>query len=429
MMKHKVFIFFNLIVFLSTPIFANISKVRSSGNNGNGTIIDGCVTVAENPTATDGTKISICYKWLQPYDQSKKTFLFLVGGPGASFEYYMLFGEFWLNTNLGKNYNLLFFDPRGVGHSSEINSANVDSHDLRQYTLANMTDDIESLRKNLLGDQSIGLIGHSTGGHQVFDYAIRFPEHVSKIISLHGGASGLGFQTQVYYRLNEWQKAGASIEPQKLVSLQQLVQSGSACDSDGSKLLPTSWNQLTSYALYGTVSQRKMLPKLIMSLVQGNIDSQSFCQNKSVNVQKEFPILQSNDPLNAMSGINPIINANIVCSNFITKASIGSLPAPFHDPTFNFIWSPQCQPLLMSGKITEDQFDVRTSISQIQVPILVVGSDGDQWIPFKVQNEIWENMTDPQKIKSEIHELRQCGHFSFYECPHQLKLIIDHFLN
>jgi len=414
-----------LTAFLFVLVFSLVGAQTAFAANPN----DGCVSVPENPSNSGGTEISICYKWLRPFDKNKRTYIFLVGGPGAGFDYYMRFSEFWLNTALGQKFNLLFFDPRGVGRSSEVNATNLAEHDMRQYTLANMTNDIESLRKALLGDQSIGLIGHSTGGHQVFEYATRFPDHVFKVISLHGGASALGFLTQVYYRLAEWQNAGAAIDSQKLQRLLQLMQSGLACDSDGSKLSSSSSTQVVYFALYGTVSQRNMLPGLLNSLVLGNVDSRIFCEAPQVNTQRQFPSLEANDPLNAMSGINSIINTNVVCSNFITKDAVASLASPFRDPTYNSIWAPQCLPLLSAGKITENLFDVRRRISEIQVPILIVGADRDQWIPYPVQNEIWQNMTDNQKASSEIHELKRCGHFSFYECPSQLKSILDHFIN
>jgi pimeloyl-ACP methyl ester carboxylesterase len=223
--------------------------------------------------------------------------------------------------------------------SCTVNGSNVGSYDLFQYTLRNMTDDVESLRKNLLGNQSIGVIGHSTGAHQVFDYAIRFPDQVFGIISLHGGASGLGFLTQTYYRLIELQKAFAGIDSGQIAQLRQLIQSGGACDQDGNKLPSSAWQQLTNFALYGTVSQRKELSNIFKSLIGGNLAPKTFCS--SVNGNKEskalMPQIPSNDPLNAMAGINPIINQNVICSNFVTKDAVAVLPAPFHDPTYNYI--------------------------------------------------------------------------------------------
>lgn len=388
----------------------------------------GCVVVPENPQLVEGVSISLCYQWLNTYDPDKQTFIFLVGGPGAGFSYYLKFRDFWLNTKLGQKYNILFFDPRGVASSSEINANSFIQSDLRQYTLTNMTNDIESLRKKLLGEQSVGLIGHSTGGHQVFDYAIRFPGHVFEIISLHGGVSGLGFLTQTYYRLSEWQKAGVGIDSAKLVRLQQLIQSGAACDQDGSKLSTTAWSQISSFALYGTVPQRQILPGLLDSLIQGNVESKHFCKAVTSSAKKLIPDIPSNDPLNAMAGINLIINQNVVCSNFITKGAVSSLPSPFYDPTFSYIWSTQCLPLLSNGKIVENQFDLRHLIPKIKVPIMIVGANRDQWIPFAVQKEIWQNMSASQTEIGKIAELNQCGHFSFYECPDQLKSALDEFV-
>jgi len=390
---------------------------------------NGCVQLAENSAKPLESQISICYKWLKPFRPEQKTFFFLIGGPGSSADYYLKFRDFWLSTTLGRNFNLLFFDPRGVGTSSEINASNVASRDLSLYTLTNMTNDVESLRKSLLGNQEIGVIGHSTGAHQVFDYAIRFPDHVFDVISLHGGASGLGFLTQTYYRLSELQKALVGIDSDQVVRLRQLVQSGDACDQDGSKLPSSAWQQLVNFALYGTVPQRNELPGIFNSLLSGNINSKSFCGSASAKLRnKLFPQIPSKDPLNAMAKINLIINQNVVCSNFITKNGVAELPAPFHDPAYNNVWVPQCLPILNAHKIVENQFDVRASLAKIKAPILVLGADSDQWIEADAQDEIWENLTTTQARTNRFVRLQQCGHFSFYECPEQLKAALDSYL-
>ena len=91
------------------------------------------------------------------------------GGPGASHDYFLPYLLPLMRTN-----RLVFIDERGSGKSSKID-------DPRQYTVANMVDDIETVRQ-ALGLGKISLLGHSFGGVLVQAYAFKYQKNLSHLI-------------------------------------------------------------------------------------------------------------------------------------------------------------------------------------------------------------------------------------------------------
>jgi len=91
------------------------------------------------------------------------------GGPGASHDYFLPYLLPLMRTN-----RLVFIDERGSGKSSKL-------EDPRQYTIANMVEDIEAVRQALdLG--KISLLGHSFGGALVQAYAFKYQKNLSHLI-------------------------------------------------------------------------------------------------------------------------------------------------------------------------------------------------------------------------------------------------------
>src|SRR6266496_1370386 len=91
------------------------------------------------------------------------------GGPGASHDYFLPYLLPLMRTN-----RLVFIDERGSGKSSKIEEP-------RQYTIANMVEDIEAVRQ-ALGLGKISLLGHSFGGALVQAYAFKYPKNLSHLI-------------------------------------------------------------------------------------------------------------------------------------------------------------------------------------------------------------------------------------------------------
>lgn len=91
------------------------------------------------------------------------------GGPGASHDYFLPYLLPLMRTN-----RLIFIDERGSGKSSKL-------ADPKQYTVANMVEDIETVRQ-ALGLGKISLLGHSFGGPLVEAYAFKYQQHLSHLI-------------------------------------------------------------------------------------------------------------------------------------------------------------------------------------------------------------------------------------------------------
>lgn len=91
------------------------------------------------------------------------------GGPGASHDYFLPYLLPLMRTN-----RLIFIDERGSGKSSK-------SDDPKEYTIANMVEDLEAVRLGL-GLGKISLLGHSFGGALVQAYALKYQKNLSHLI-------------------------------------------------------------------------------------------------------------------------------------------------------------------------------------------------------------------------------------------------------
>jgi proline iminopeptidase len=93
----------------------------------------------------------------------------LHGGPGASHEYLLPY-----LIPLAKTNRLVFIDERGSGKSTKLD-------DPSDYTVENMADDVEAVRRALsLG--KINLLGHSYGGVLAQAYALKYQDNLSHLI-------------------------------------------------------------------------------------------------------------------------------------------------------------------------------------------------------------------------------------------------------
>lgn len=93
----------------------------------------------------------------------------LYGGPGLDHAYLLP-----QMLKLANHYELVFYDQRGSGQSTGA----VDSVSM---TVSNFVVDLEGLRRALHLDK-MNLLGHSWGGLLAMEYAVRYPQRVTKII-------------------------------------------------------------------------------------------------------------------------------------------------------------------------------------------------------------------------------------------------------
>ena len=97
------------------------------------------------------------------------TLLVHPGGPGLTYHY--LRGLLQLAD---ANLQVVLFNPRGVGHSWAPKSP-------REYTVANMAEDVEGIRR-ALKIRELHLLGYSSGGFVALEYAHRYESRLTSLL-------------------------------------------------------------------------------------------------------------------------------------------------------------------------------------------------------------------------------------------------------
>ena len=95
--------------------------------------------------------------------------MLLHGGPGASHDYLLPYLLPLARTN-----RLVFIDERGSGRSERL-------EDVSRYTVENMADDVEAVRK-ALGLGTVNVLGHSYGGVLAQAYALKYQDHIAHLV-------------------------------------------------------------------------------------------------------------------------------------------------------------------------------------------------------------------------------------------------------
>jgi len=114
--------------------------------------------------------------WYETEGQGEPLIL-ISGGPGDS---HAVFHPFF--SRLADRYQVIYFDPFGVGKSDRAKSA-------KEYTFARHVEDLEGLRRTL-GFANMNLFGQSFGGMVAQAYAIKYPQSVKRLIladTFHSG--------------------------------------------------------------------------------------------------------------------------------------------------------------------------------------------------------------------------------------------------
>lgn len=111
------------------------------------------------------------------------------GGPGASHDYFLP----WL-LPLARHNRVVFIDERGSGKSEKL-------EDAKQYTVENMVEDVEAVRRVLqLG--KINLLGHSYGGVLAQAYALKYQSHLNHLV-LASTFSSTSAMNEVFVRMKQ----------------------------------------------------------------------------------------------------------------------------------------------------------------------------------------------------------------------------------
>ncbi|ETI69895.1 alpha/beta fold hydrolase [Neobacillus vireti] len=105
----------------------------------------------------------------------------LHGGPGGEHRFFLPHLE-----PLAQDFQLVLYDQRGCGLSEPASSAD--------YTMAEEVETLEELRKQL-GIDKLKLIGESWGSMLALLYAVKYPDHVEKLLLTAAvGATAEGFE-------------------------------------------------------------------------------------------------------------------------------------------------------------------------------------------------------------------------------------------
>lgn len=111
---------------------------------------------------------------------------------------------------LAQNYRVITFDGRGAGKSPPLLEA------------ANYVEDLKNLLDHLNIARSV-LVGHSIGGQIATDFALAYPDRVSKLVLVAPGLSGHQFSPEIQEWFGQIRAAAPDAEKMTQLSLAQCV--------------------------------------------------------------------------------------------------------------------------------------------------------------------------------------------------------------
>jgi len=115
--------------------------------------------------------------------------LILHGGPGSSHDYFLPY-----LLPLARHHKVIFIDERGSGKSQKL-------EDRSAYTIENMVEDVEAVRREL-GLGKIDLLGHSYGGALAQAYALKYQRNLNHLILASTWSSSAALN-EVFVRMKQ----------------------------------------------------------------------------------------------------------------------------------------------------------------------------------------------------------------------------------
>lgn len=103
-------------------------------------------------------------------DRAHAPIIILHGGPGHSSLSFKQGFDF-----LADQYRVVYYDQRGSGNSQIV-------PDSAAYTIAQLVEELEAIRRDVIGADRMVVIGHSAGGALAQRYALAYPEHIERLI-------------------------------------------------------------------------------------------------------------------------------------------------------------------------------------------------------------------------------------------------------
>jgi proline iminopeptidase len=170
------------LVLLSLLLTLGLPAIAAQNTNPS---VDASQVYAIREGYVDADGIMIYYKMFG----RGKPLLIVHGGPGAAHDYFLPY-----LTPLARHYQLIFIDERGSGRSQTL-------EDVSGYTVENMVEDVEAVRK-AMGLGQISLLGHSYGGVLAQAYALKYQKNLSRLI-LASTFSSTRALNEVFVRMKE----------------------------------------------------------------------------------------------------------------------------------------------------------------------------------------------------------------------------------
>lgn len=320
-------------------------------------------------------KIQLHYRFYREFNPKKETIVFLNGGPGGTHQQFTT-GVLDHLLILYKKYNLVFFDPRGVGQSEK--TYNENKEDLQYYNTNANINDIEQLRETILNQKKIILFGHSYGAHLAYGYGILFPNHVSKIIALNGALDELGFLLQASEKQNRISLIFSKFKQEEVQALFDTLSSGLGKDRKGNPISLSDFvagliSYITTYK-----GQIEVLPKIIDDYIEINV-------RKKINTEQKT-LAQSSQII--LEGIDPIINNYIVCHDLMPQSKINLIQGELEKSLAQQSKDIICKNSLV--RYIDSGFDLKPQVQLISAQVLMAGGTVDPLIPIIVQDRDYQ---------------------------------------
>mgnify|MGYP000039931823 CR=1 FL=1 len=142
--------------------------------------------------------VKIYYRLLKAYNPKLPTLLIINGGPGGNHQIINHFEEY------SKFANIVGFDHRGLSCTSFLGVPHLEHYAAHMYSMEKAAQDIEAIRKDLIGDEKWFVYGLSYGTMLGQQYVTDFSKSVRGIIldsAFHDGSFALPIARDQYFPL------------------------------------------------------------------------------------------------------------------------------------------------------------------------------------------------------------------------------------
>jgi proline iminopeptidase len=241
---------------------------------------------------------------------------------------------------LSDSFHLIYYDQRGRGRSAD----RVQPEDV---TLASEIADIEKVRQYFHLD-SVVLLGHSWGTVLALEYALRYPERVSRMILMNPAPAS----TADYKQLRtEWlEKRPEDMEQRKTIS-------ASAAYKEGDPDAVTAYYRIHFKAALA----RREDYEMIIARLRASFTKEGILKSRAIEAR------------------------------------------------------------LMNDTWSSPDYDLLPKLKSLRIPTLVISGD-HEFIPAATAEHITQAVPNAHMVT-----LKDCGHFSYLECPAAVREQIDAF--